>query len=346
MLLIVAVGSTGWLYYQKKELSQEYKKAQEEWFREEQKLSQSLEGAKKSINKFKNKLGEVERELRSAHSELHNVKEEKENLEGQIEVQKTQLKKLRTNLERKQEKISELERKNKTYIEHFKELEDDYKDLYSKTAEDYDVPSSKFSEKLSQWAKQKDNLKDELQNLSEKLKSSDVEREELIKDMNKVNSLLKKRIVKIATFKKKLDELKKKSKQLAMEKAFNTVSSVKLPSIVINKGSKDEGLLFSDTKSNIRKEKNKSMTSKKSSIVNKKNEGKILVVNQAENFVVLNLGKKDGIEKGMIFEVFRNEGKIGKVKVMEVREDLCAANIEKVIYGRLITANDKVRLYH
>ena len=46
--------------------------------------------------------------------------------------------------------------------------------------------------------------------------------------------------------------------------------------------------------------------------------GRILAVNRKFNFVIINLGKEDGIEKGMIFMVYQDKKLLGKVEVEDV----------------------------
>jgi hypothetical protein len=71
-------------------------------------------------------------------------------------------------------------------------------------------------------------------------------------------------------------------------------------------------------------------------------EGKVLVVNKDYNFIVINLGNKDGIAIGNIFSVLRNNKNIGEVKVEKVHESMAAAGFvtdglkDKVAEGDLV----------
>ena len=56
-------------------------------------------------------------------------------------------------------------------------------------------------------------------------------------------------------------------------------------------------------------------------------EGKIITVNKEQNFVVIDLGQSDGINEGMEFEVFREGSLLGKVEVMQLREEIAACDI-------------------
>lgn len=55
--------------------------------------------------------------------------------------------------------------------------------------------------------------------------------------------------------------------------------------------------------------------------------GKVLVVNREFNFVVINLGSKDGIKAGSRFAVLKGDRQIGTVEVERLYDNLCAANV-------------------
>lgn len=56
-------------------------------------------------------------------------------------------------------------------------------------------------------------------------------------------------------------------------------------------------------------------------------EAKVLVVNREYNFVVLNLGTKDGIRKGTRFSVLRDNKTIATAEVDKVYDNMAAANL-------------------
>jgi len=55
-------------------------------------------------------------------------------------------------------------------------------------------------------------------------------------------------------------------------------------------------------------------------------EGEILVVNRAFNFVVVSLGKADGVKEGDRFSIYDNENHLGEVEVETVRKTISAAS--------------------
>lgn len=55
-------------------------------------------------------------------------------------------------------------------------------------------------------------------------------------------------------------------------------------------------------------------------------EGKVLVVNKEYNFVVINLGSKDGVNVDDIFSIYHNNNYIGDVKVGKIHDSMSAAD--------------------
>jgi len=60
----------------------------------------------------------------------------------------------------------------------------------------------------------------------------------------------------------------------------------------------------------------------------------VVLVNEAHNFVILNIGKKDGVVEGMDFDIYDNKEKIAKVRIKEVRDRLSAAQILEIAKNR------------
>jgi len=73
-------------------------------------------------------------------------------------------------------------------------------------------------------------------------------------------------------------------------------------------------------------------------------EGKILVVNKEYNFVVSNLGSKDGVKIGDMFSVFRKNNYLGDVKVEKVHESMSAAGFVDPQIKDKVSEGDKIVL--
>lgn len=71
-----------------------------------------------------------------------------------------------------------------------------------------------------------------------------------------------------------------------------------------------------------------------------KKTGKIMSVNEDNNFVIIDMGEDNGVVVGDIFRVFRKNKHIGTVEVIQVRKDICAADIKYA--GEKIAVDDLV----
>ncbi|MDD5409150.1 MAG: hypothetical protein PHC71_03560 [Candidatus Omnitrophica bacterium] len=70
-------------------------------------------------------------------------------------------------------------------------------------------------------------------------------------------------------------------------------------------------------------------------------EGKVTVVNKEYDFVVINLGEKDGVSKGDQFSIYREGKIIGDIKVEKVHESMSAAGFAAELKD-VIKENDSV----
>ncbi len=70
--------------------------------------------------------------------------------------------------------------------------------------------------------------------------------------------------------------------------------------------------------------------------------GEVLTINREFSFLVISLGKRDGIKEGMVFNVKRDNRKLGEIRVETVRENISAAAlIDKHVISS-IRAGDEV----
>lgn len=76
-------------------------------------------------------------------------------------------------------------------------------------------------------------------------------------------------------------------------------------------------------------------------------EGRLLVVNRDYNFVVINIGSKDGVSVGQIFSVYSGDKEAGEIKVEKVHDSMSAAGFltpgmrDKVKEGDKIVPKNK-----
>lgn len=71
-------------------------------------------------------------------------------------------------------------------------------------------------------------------------------------------------------------------------------------------------------------------------------KGKIITVNREHNFVVIDLGEKDGVRVGTKFSVYRGERELATLEVIQTRERIAAADIKETNTGLEIMPDDIV----
>ena len=122
--------------------------------------------------------------------------------------------------------------------------------------------------------------------------------------------------------------VKEKSVQEMRAEAYHTQEEVDLPPIVLSAGSQKIAKLTTPSLERIGHD---------SSL-----KGRVLTVNAKHNFVVIDLGKQDGIDTGSVFAVYREEIFLGSIEVIQTRERIAAADIKNVKEGFSIEVNDVV----
>ena len=75
-----------------------------------------------------------------------------------------------------------------------------------------------------------------------------------------------------------------------------------------------------------------------------KKQGRVLAINEDHGFVVVDMGKVDGIKTGMDLFLKKNGETIATLSVLEVRDVMTACNIRNLDSGRKIEINDLVSI--
>ncbi len=73
-------------------------------------------------------------------------------------------------------------------------------------------------------------------------------------------------------------------------------------------------------------------------------KGRILSVDPDTEFVIVNLGEKDGIGKGNLMSVYRGKDYLGDIKVTRVQPEMSAADFIPPFSSRTVRKNDEVVL--
>jgi predicted nuclease with TOPRIM domain len=71
-------------------------------------------------------------------------------------------------------------------------------------------------------------------------------------------------------------------------------------------------------------------------------EGKVLVVNKEYNFMVINLGSRDGVSANDIFSIYHNNNYIGDVKVSKAHDAMSAADFLSSATKDQVSEGDRV----
>jgi uncharacterized protein (DUF3084 family) len=71
-------------------------------------------------------------------------------------------------------------------------------------------------------------------------------------------------------------------------------------------------------------------------------KGRIVTINKEHNFVVIDLGRQDGIDIGNRFNVYRGEIFLGSIEIIQTRDKIAAADIKDIKEGMSIEINDIV----
>lgn len=176
---------------------------------------------------------------------------------------------------------------------------------------------------------QEKSAKDEAKALIEQLRLDLEQQKGLRQDLEKKLSQAQKDVEKIQAQLKELEsrkqELETKIKDLGARS-----SGVELGKIVVES---EVALVKSETAEPVKAE-GKSPVSEL--------EGKILVVNKDYNFVVINLGSKDGIDIGNVFSVYHGNKYIGDIKVEKIHDSMSAAGFVVADIKDKILEGDKV----
>ena len=71
-------------------------------------------------------------------------------------------------------------------------------------------------------------------------------------------------------------------------------------------------------------------------------EGRILSVDKDTEFVIINLGSKDGLESGMILSVERGDEYLGDIQISRVQPEMSAADLIPPFSSQVVRKNDQV----
>lgn len=186
---------------------------------------------------------------------------------------------------------------------------------------------------LTQGLKEEKNAKQEALSQIEQLKTELEQQKDLRSDLErrltKTQKDLENMQVRLNVLESKKGELETKIKDL--ETQAKQAQGVELGKIVVS----PEAATSVQTPAEVSTEKQKETPVSDSG-------GKVLVMNKDYNFVIINLGSRDGVGIGDIFSVYHSNKYMGDIKVEKIHDSMSAAGFESLEMKDKISEGDKV----
>lgn len=379
-LVILSSFSTGWFFMAKEKLYNDYINLENLFKSSMEKLNNELIVSNKDRLELKAKLDEVEKELRISESERLGIKSKYEdalNERDSLNKELASVKMGRMFLEKKikemqsdifvsgllKEKVAlevELDRFRNLIAPKDSEINMLKAENMGMAARNYKLQeeksileqryndSMKVADILSRdLLKEKDSKKQGRQDFEKIIIENNALRskvsglENMAAEYNKLLAEKQEVNVKISRLESDLDfknnELNKLKSALSQgslgrtelrAEAYHDQNEVDLPPIVLNREPQKVAKLTTPALEHISPEDGLN--------------GRIVTVNKEHNFVVIDLGRQDGVDVGSMFSVFRSGLFLGKIEVIQARDRIAAADIKEVKEGLTIEVNDIV----
>ncbi len=174
----------------------------------------------------------------------------------------------------------------------------------------------------------------ELSKLTQAMDSMMKELSQARSDREKLNTQLSKLSTERDTLQQQLDETKKAQRTLeAKLSEFSRVPTVQLEKVMVSTSEQERPPMPIPIQP----------IGAVTSAIHTGSNGQVLVINRDYDFVVVDMGKNQGLSVGQQFKVVRGDEVIGTVKVEKVYDDLSAAAILSDTKADLIREGDQVR---
>jgi uncharacterized coiled-coil DUF342 family protein len=266
---------------------------------------------------------DLEEKIRTNRTLLGQLEAERQNLESNLnEVQQAKMVLERKMLEEKKTRSSSSRDTLKVQIE-----------------------KENIEEELMGLAGKKDELESKMNTLKSQIEEAESQKQTLDSQITRVNQLLEERLSEVNRVREELERALKEAKQIALS---GTPPAVELPPIIVKKEGETKTDLSISSSGGVLQQMsagvNEGFALKKNAaepyassvkfIPPKTQRASIVLVNEKHNFVILNIGQKDGVVEGMDFDIYENKERIARVKIKEVRERLSAAQILELARGK------------
>lgn len=251
----------------------------------------------------------LKKTIEDSRDELVRITEERNALESRIEEIQTAKVKIEEKLRQEQGKIEAMtmamEKEKAGRLSVAESLSENFSRV-KREKEALEGELSRVSQEKIGLEQELDQMRDHLQEINEK-------RDQLATQVKEINQVLETRLREIEQIRSVYEKTIDESRQIArIEKDV-----VELPPIVV-KG---------ETSASSQNPKDPPSSTAKAAVFEQVKNGKIVSVNEKFRFVVINLGKVDGIQEGMNFHVYRDGEALGLLQVTEARQKISACDI-------------------
>ncbi len=292
------------------------------------------DGLKRELASVKKGKAFLEKRLREMESDMFvaNLIKQKVGLEVEIERLKNEIEpknqvisRLKAESVDKDLKLAKLEEEKNLVEQRLKDSEQVAQIISNDLLKEKDV--NKDDKKMSETIAMENNVLkykiSEFEEIAKEYNSLLAEKESMKVKLARLESDMEYKNQEIDKFKTALQESTVKSQETRAE-AYHSPEEVDLPPIHAQKTAK--------------------LTTPSLERLGEKLElkGRIVTVNKEHNFVVIDLGKQDGINIGNKFNVYRGETFLGSVEIIQTRDRIAAADIKDLKEGLSIEINDTV----
>jgi len=241
----------------------------------------------------------------------------------------TEGKKLKRKLSAQEARLEDAEKQTLP----FERLQKEKEALAAKLEDAKDIADI-LSKELLKVKKEKAVVEGDLAKIEEQLAGITRERDEFSSQLVKLKQALQQRLIELSQTKKILETAVQGAAQ-AIE--AREQPSIQLPPIVVKA---EEGVPAISVPAVAAMPRAPAMPVQ----IERASEfsGRVITVNDKHKFVVIDIGRDDGVENGMGFGVYRRDKKIGKVEVIETRKNISACDV-KEMNTRRFKLSDTVR---
>ncbi len=187
-------------------------------------------------------------------------------------------------------------------------------------------------------------LKDQLQTLTQEKEKIENQTATQIGDLEQKLTELE---AKLKVEANRSADLEKKNAEVLAEqqKLISTqATATEAPATTKPKTTTKSGKSKSTGKTNVDQEKTQVPPAETEAVVEKIKipEGRVLSVDVETEFVVINLGEKQGLENGMFMSIYRGNEYLGDIQITRTQEEMSAADLIPPLSGKTVRKNDQV----